>query len=195
MKKGKINLTTEQWNSIGKACFMLGRQRQPTKKESFFATMDVAAAALSHMKDGTAFPQHRIAFPHDILIYQQRFKSKDCISKLHSFKCIQASLQANSLLSMDLLNFILDAYEAYVKSEDNKKMAMCTPKMIVNYLTREQFSERLKHCFSFCHHFISYNPFHETLKRPMLLARSSIMTTGQTFRRRARSPNPWKPLR
>ena len=144
---------------------MLGRQRQPTKKESFFATMDVAAAALSHMKDGTAFPQHRIAFPHDILIYQQRFKSKDCISKLHSFKCIQASLQANSLLSMDLLNFILDAYEAYVKSEDNKKMAMCTPKMIVNYLTREQFSERLKHCFSFCHHFISYNPFHETLKK------------------------------
>ena len=146
MKKGKINLTTEQWNSIGKACFMLGRQRQPTKKESFFATMDVAAAALSHRKDGTAFPQHRIAFPHDILIYQQRFKSKDCISKLHSFKCIQASLQANSLLSMDLLNFILDAYEAFVKSEDTKKIEMCTPKKVFNYLTREQLSERLKNC-------------------------------------------------
>ena len=190
MKKGKINLTPEQWNSIGKACFMLGSQHQTTKKESFFATMDVAAAALSHIEDGTAFPQHRITFPHDILIYQQRFKSKDCISKLHSFKCIQASLQANSLLSMDLLNFILDAYKAYVKSEDNKKMAMCTPKKIFNYLTREQFSERLKHCFSFCHHYISYNPFHDNLKRPMLLARSSITTTGQSFRRRARSANP-----
>ena len=92
MKKGKINLTPEQWNSIGKACFMLGSQSQPTKKESFFATMDVAAAALSHIEDGTAFPQHRIAFPHDILIYNNASRAKTVSA---NFTALNASKQVS----------------------------------------------------------------------------------------------------
>lgn len=163
MKKGKIDLTSQQWNSIGEAIFLMGRQRNPSRTEVFFAPLDVAAAALAHL--GVQYARHNIAIPHELNVYQQRFLAKDCIEKPGQFKCLQASIIADGLLARvfsdgkSFLVFVLDAYDAYVATECRKLRASVSPDKQIKFKTRRQFEEALKMVFSYCHHFVSYNPF------------------------------------
>ena len=53
-KNPKIVLKKEQWSSIAESIYMMGRERNPSKLEQFFAPMNLAAAALSH-----SGPQYR----------------------------------------------------------------------------------------------------------------------------------------
>ena len=162
MKKGKIQLEVEQWNSIGEAIFLMGRQRNPTKTESFFAPIDIAAHCLSHL--GDEYRQHNIAIPHELNLYCQRFLSKDLINKPEQFRCLQATLIADGLLSREFLdgksfyNFVLDAYEAYVEAEYRKALTLTAPREFIKFKTRAQFAEALKMVFSYCHHYVSYSP-------------------------------------
>jgi hypothetical protein len=168
VKKGKIDLRSDQWNDIGEACVMLGHAQQPTKMECFFAILDNATAALSHVDGGTKFPQQKLAFTLELKVYKDRFKTKDCIEKLNAFKCNQASVKNNTLLTTAIFNHILDAYAAYVTGEGNTTKAGCAPDAFIKHLTHQQVCERLLHCGSFCHNFISYNPFHDSLEQAYL---------------------------
>jgi hypothetical protein len=118
VKKGKIDLRTDQWNTIGKACALLGRAREPTKMECLFTTLDITAAALSHIDHGTKFPQHKLAFPLELKVYQDRFKKKDCVLRLYDFKCNQTSMK--NFFTPTTSNHILDACMAYVTWEGKK---------------------------------------------------------------------------
>jgi hypothetical protein len=92
VKRGKIDLWTDQWNIIGEACVLLGRAREPTKMERLFATLNITAAALSHFEHGSKYPQHKLAFPLELRAYQDRFDRKDCMSRLSDFKCNQTEI-------------------------------------------------------------------------------------------------------
>ena len=88
MKKGSIDLPTQQWNSMGEAIFLMGRQKTPSKTQSFFAPIDAAAAALAHR--GEQYGQEVIAIPHVLKLYQKRFLQKDPINNIDQFQCLQA---------------------------------------------------------------------------------------------------------
>ena len=163
VKRGNIDLRSDQWNAIGEACVLLGRIREPTKMERLFATLNIAAAALSHIEHGAKYPVHKLAFPLELRTYQTRFKSKDCVLRLHDFKCNQSCMKTD--LTPLIFDHILNAYEAHINWEGKKKKAGCAPGTLIKHLTREQFRERLLHCGSFCHHYISYNPTHSNLEQ------------------------------
>ena len=121
----KIKLTKVQWNSIAESVYMMGRERNPTKTETFFAPLTLAAAALSHF--GPQYRQHNIAIPLKLTTYQQRFIDKDLIEKPEGFKCLQATMNVNGLLSnyvpsapsgvrrgKRFLAFVVEVYDQYV---------------------------------------------------------------------------------
>ena len=148
---------------MGEAIYMMGRQKNPTKTQTFFAPMDVAAAALSHR--GVNFAQHNIAIPHALKLYQKRFLEKDHVENPDGFKCIQASLTSDGLLvrnyheGQSFLAFVLDAHDEYIKAEYRKSLAPTTPTKTIKFKTRHQFLAALKLVFSFCHYYVSYHPF------------------------------------
>ena len=129
--------------------------------ECLFATLKIAAAALSHIEHGAKYPVHKLTVPLELRAYQNSFQNKDCVLRLSDFKCNQSCMKTD--LTPLIFDHILNAYEAHINWETRRKKAACAPGTLIKHLTREQFRERLLHCGSFCHNFISYNPFHKNL--------------------------------
>jgi hypothetical protein len=147
----------------------MGRERNLSKTETFFAPMNLAAAALSHF--GPQCVQHNIAIPLELQVYQRRFRDKDLIKKPDQFRCLQASMNVKGLLSnrtpsnvqsRSFLQFVINVYDQYVKDEVAKSLDITHPKRWIKYKTKRQFEDALKRVFSYCRHYTSYNPFHRS---------------------------------
>ena len=108
-------------------------------------------------------------------MYQKRFIDKDCLEKPEGFKCLQATMNVNGLLSncvpnapsgvrrrKKFLAFVVEVYDQYVQENTHKFFDISHPKGFIKYQTKQQFQTALKRVFSYCHHYTSYNPFHSS---------------------------------
>jgi hypothetical protein len=156
-KKGNINLTNQQWTTIGRQCYVFGRKKAPSKAEVFFSPMEIAGAA-NHDFDGiNGTGPSGMAFPTTLKIYRDRFTSKDPVLSPGNFDPVASQL-SDGLYGQDAMSHACKAYEAWTTWEF-KSRGTVSAAQDYDWPDGKTFLRCWRECYTFCHYFISYNPF------------------------------------